>query len=167
MGLKLRRRAKTVAARPRDAAAGPARWGGLTRGALVVVDTAPNIYLLEDHPEFLDRFVGLFKAEAAGDLQIAISTMTLAEMLTGPLRAGQDALAQRYEKALARFAVVPMSTAVAVLAARMRAKYGLKLPDALQLAAALDVGAAALVSHDRNFSRVEGLTVLRGEAPSS
>ena len=155
-----------MAARPRAAAAGPARWGGLTRGALVVVDTAPNIYLLEDHPEFLDRFVGLFEAEAAGDLQMSISTITVAEMLTGPLRAGQDALAQRYEKA-ARFAVVPVSTAVAVLAARMRAKYGLKLPDALQLAAALDVGAAALVSHDRNFSRVEGLTVLRGEALSS
>lgn len=108
----------------------------------MVVGTAPIIHLLEAHPQFLGRFNGLFEAEAAGELQFAISTITLAEVLTGPLRAGQIALAPRYEKALARFTVVPLSSTVAVLAASMRAQHGLKLPDALHLATAPEIGTA-------------------------
>lgn len=142
-------------------------WGGLLLGARVVVDTAPIIYLLEGHAQFLPLFVGLFEAEARAELQIVISTITLAEVLTGPLRAGNDALAQRYEKALAHYTVAPVTSALAAMAARMRARYRLKLPDALQLATALDQEAVALVTHDRDFDRVEGLTILRGESTAN
>jgi predicted nucleic acid-binding protein len=144
----------------------PTTWAGLPLGALVVVDTAPIIYLLEGNSKFLPLFMGLFEADAAGELHIAISTITLAEVLTGPLRGGQDALAQRYEKALASYAVVPVSSTIAALAARMRARYGLKLPDAIQLATALDLEAVALVTHDRDFAKVDGLLILRGDAPA-
>jgi predicted nucleic acid-binding protein len=129
----------------------------------VSVDTTPIIYLLEGNAQFLPLFIGLFEAEAAGELQIVISTITLAEVLTGPLRSGNDALAHRYEKALDHYTVAPVTSALAATAARMRARYGLKLPDAIQLATALDEEAAALVTHDRDFARVEGLTILRGE----
>lgn len=37
---------------------------------------------------------------------------------------------------------------------------GLQRRHHLQLAAALDVGAAALVTHDRDFARVKGLPIL-------
>jgi predicted nucleic acid-binding protein len=76
-------------------------WCGLCEGDLVVVDTAPFIYLLEDHPDFAPQFQGLFEAQARGHLRIALSTITLAEVLVGPLRMGQDTLARRYERALA------------------------------------------------------------------
>ena len=55
----------------------------------------------------------------------------------------------------------PRAAASAV--AQLRGQYRLKLPDAVQLASALDIGAAALVTHDRNFSSVQGLPVLTGE----
>lgn len=138
-------------------------WGGLPLGATVMVDTAPFIYLLESHPQFADRFVGLFEAAAAGKLSIVLSTITLAEVLTGPFKAGETALAKRYEKALSHYNVIPVSTPIAVLAAQLRAQYRLRLPDAIQLATALDVGAAALVTHDRDFSRVTGVEILTGD----
>ena len=110
-------------------------------------------------------FKGLFEADAVGELEIAISTITLAEVLTGPLRSGHNALAQRYEKALTEhYAVVPVSPSIAALAARMCARYGLKLPDAIQLAIALDLQAMGLVTHDRDFAKVEGLAIVRGPA---
>ncbi|MGQ0709613.1 MAG: type II toxin-antitoxin system VapC family toxin [Rhodoferax sp.] len=144
----------------------PRLWAGLPQGATVVVDTAPFIYLLESHPQYADPFVGLFEAAGAGDLGIALSTITLAEVLTGPLKAGHAALAKRYEMALSQYRVVPVSTPIAVLAAQLRAQYRLKLPDALQLATALDIGAQAFVTHDRDFSQVTGMAVLTGdEAP--
>lgn len=139
-------------------------WGGLAQGAKVLVDTAPIIYLLEGHPVFGPRFAGLFEAESRGELAIAISTVTVAEVLVGPLQAGQETLARRYEKALLAFEVVALDAALAVQAARLRARYRLKLPDAIQLATALEIGAAALVTHDRDYARVEGLQIVYGDA---
>jgi len=141
----------------------PRLWSGLPQGAMVMVDTAPFIYVLESHPQFSDQFVGLFEAAVAGDLTIALSTITLAEVLTGPFKAGQTALAKRYEKALSHYKVIPVSTSIAVLAAQLRAQYRLKLPDAIQLATGLDIGAAAFVTHDRDFSQVTGVEILTGE----
>ena len=137
-----------------------AGWGGLSDGATVLVDTAPWIYILEDHPVWASQFVGLFEAAERGRLQLALTTVTLAEVLAGPFKAKQTALAKRYEKALGRYHVVPLSAQVAVMAAQLRVQYRLKLPDAVQLASALDIGAAALVTHDRDFSKVQDFPVL-------
>jgi predicted nucleic acid-binding protein len=141
----------------------PRLWGGLPQGAVVMVDTAPFIYVLESHPRFSGRFLGLFEAAAKGELTLALSTITLAEILTGPFKAGQTALAKRYEKSLLHYTVVPVSTPIAVLAAQLRAQYRLKLPDAIQLATALDIGAAAFITHDRDFSHVTGVEILMGD----
>ena len=152
-------RKRSVAARGQVAGA---LWRDLTQGQLVVVDSAPLIYILEDHPAFAVLFTGLFEACEAGQLQIAISTITLAEVLVGPLRQGNEALAKRYEVALGDFDVIPVSQAIAITGARLRARLGLRLPDALQAATALELGAAAFVTHDRDFSRLEGLRVISG-----
>jgi predicted nucleic acid-binding protein len=141
----------------------PQLWAGLPQGATVMVDAAPFIYVLESHPQFADQFVGLFEAELRGDVVIALSTITLAEILTGPLKAGKPALAKRYEKGLSLYEVVSVSTPIAVLAAQLRAQYRLKLPDAIQIATSLEIGAAAFVTHDRDFSRVIGVNILMGE----
>ncbi|MFM7571193.1 MAG: type II toxin-antitoxin system VapC family toxin [Betaproteobacteria bacterium] len=137
-------------------------WAGLPLGSRVLVDTAPFIYILESHPVLANRFAGLFEAAAKGELTIALSTITIAEVLTGPANAGLTALAKRYERALCQYEVVPITAAVAALAAQLRAQHRLRLPDALQLACALETGAAALVTHDRDFNRVTALPILGG-----
>ena len=138
-------------------------WGGLQENDLIVVDTAPLIYLLENNP-LASSFEGLFKAADQGRLQMAISTISLAEVLAGPLKQGRDALAKRYEKALADFELIPVSIEISITAARLRAGSGLRLPDAILAATALETGAAALVTHDRDFSKLSGLKVLLGPA---
>lgn len=138
-------------------------WGQLPQGATVLVDTAPFIYILEGKQPFAAMFEGLFELADAGGVTICLSVITLAEVLTGPYQAGLTPLAKRYEKTLNGYEVLPVSPAIASLAAQLRAQYKLRLPDALQLATALDVGADALVTHDRDFSRVTGLRVLMGE----
>lgn len=138
-------------------------WTTLPEGCTVLVDTAPWIYLLQDHPDYAPRFEGLFAAAEQGLVELALSTITVAEVLTGPFKAGQVALARRYEKALGSYQVIPFSATVASQAAQLRAQYRLKLPDAIQLATAIDIGAAALVTHDRDFSAVQGLPILYGD----
>ena len=103
----------------------PAAWGHLPPGATVLVDTAPFIYSLEGTQPFTALFEGLFELADAGGVTICLSVITLAEVLTGPYQAGLMPLAKRYEKALSGYEVLPMSPAIASLAAQLRAKYKL------------------------------------------
>lgn len=138
-------------------------WSQLSVNDLVLVDSAPLIYLLGGHPQFSSLFEGLFLAFEDGQLRIAISTITMAEVLAGPFKNGQEVLAKRYEKALSSFEVIPVSQDIAVSASRLRISCKLKLMDALQAATALEINAQALVTHDRDFSRFSGLPVLYGD----
>lgn len=132
----------------------------LPEGALVLVDSAPIIYTLQAHPRHARRFLPLFEAQQEGRLSLAVSTITIAEVLAGPLKAGEEALARRYRTVLETWQVVELSADIAESAARLRGQYGLKLPDAIQVASALAINADALATHDRDFSRVRGLRIL-------
>jgi len=124
--------------------------------ATVVLDTAPVIYLLEDNQAFLPLFLPLFQAAESGRIRILITPITVAEVLAGPWKAGKEALAERYEHALREglgWKVVDLDAGMAARASRLRGRYGLRLPDAFQLAACLGNGADALVTHDRDFGK--------------
>ncbi len=132
----------------------------LPDGSQVLLDSAPIIYVLEGHPKFSPRFKPLFDAHAAGRLRFAVTTITIAEVLTGPLRTGDDVLARRYRAVLESWQPVALDTDIAENAARLRATLRLGLADAVQVASALAIDAAALVTHDRDFSRVHALRVV-------
>ena len=121
--------------------------GALPHGR-VAVDSAPIIYFLEDHPRFAPRYAPFFQRAEAGNHQLVIATVTLAEVLTGPLRSGNEALAQRYRLALTAppWQLVDLTAPVAHVAARLRGKFRLRLPDAVQVATALETSCIALVT---------------------
>ncbi len=136
---------------------------GIPHGAVIVVDSAPIIYYLENHSRFADRFAPFFEAAENGQLEIAISAITLAEVLAGPLQHGNELLAAQYERVLTSatgWRVVSINQQVAVQAARLRAVYNLRLPDAIQIASAVVVGAHALVTHDKAFARIREIQVI-------
>jgi predicted nucleic acid-binding protein len=133
---------------------------GLPEQSLLLVDSAPIIYLFERNPQFAPRFRPVFEAHAAGRLRLAVTTITILEVMTGPLRAGDEALARRYRATLESWQTIELNLDIAESAARLRASLRLKLADAIQAASALAINAAALVTHDRDFSRVHSLRVL-------
>ena len=63
----------------------PVDLSALPSDALLLLDSAPIIYILEDHPKFRRRFEPLFEAHAAGSLRFAVTTITIAEVLYQPL----------------------------------------------------------------------------------
>src|SRR2546421_692337 len=103
----------------------------LAERALLLVDSAPIIYFLEGHAAFGPRFGPLF-----------------------------EALARRYRAILESWQPVDLDVDIAESAARLRSSLRLKLADAVQAASALAINAAALVTHDRDFSRVKSLRVI-------
>lgn len=138
----------------------PLDASSLPSGAVVLVDTAPIIYVLEGHRTLAPRFAPLFERHAAGEIGFAVTTITIAEVLTGPLSKGEEALARRYRAIFESWLVIPLTIDIADGAARMRARAKLKLPDAIQVASALAINATALVTHDRDFATVKGLQII-------
>ncbi|MBM5810490.1 MAG: type II toxin-antitoxin system VapC family toxin [Gammaproteobacteria bacterium] len=133
---------------------------GLREHALLLVDSPPIIYVIEGHQRLAAVFAPVFAAHASGRVGLAVTTMAIAEVLTGPLRAGNEALAERYRITLNSWYVVDLDADIAERAARLRATYRLKLGDAVQAASAIAINADALVTHDRDFAAITGLRII-------
>lgn len=91
---------------------------------------------------------------------MATTTISLAEVLIGPLQSGNEVLARRYRAVLESWRIVDLTADIAESAARLRTQLRLKLPDAVQVASALAINADALVTHDRDFPSVRSLPIL-------
>jgi predicted nucleic acid-binding protein len=139
---------------------GPLEIDDLPDQVLLLVDSAPVIYFLEGHPKYGPHFRPLFEAHAAGRVRFAITTITVCEVLTGPFRAGDEETARRYRAVLDSWQLVELDADIAESAARLRTSLRLKLADSVQVASALAINAAALVTHDRDFSRLKSLRVI-------
>lgn len=126
----------------------------------MLVDSPPVIYVLENHPKLASRFRPLFERQAAGAIRFAVTTITMVEVLTGPLRIGDEAVAKRCREIMESWQIVPLTEEIAESAARFRASQRFRLPDAIQIASAIAVGADALLTYDRDFSKVKALRVL-------
>jgi predicted nucleic acid-binding protein len=132
----------------------------------IALDSSIFIYFIEAHPQFLPVIEPVFSAVAAHDLAAVTSSITLLEVLVHPLRANQPALAAEYEQILTRSSgvtLIPLDLALLRRAAHLRATSGLKTPDALQLAAALQSGCSVFLTNDERIPRVPGLRVLRAQ----
>lgn len=137
-------------------------FAGLPAGARLLVDSAPVAYILDGHP-LGSEFAPVFAAAEAGEVQLYVTPITLAEVVAGPFGHGRDAQGEQYKQALTHgpgFTFVPLGDDAALMAARFRHRYRLKLPDAFQVAACILNGCDALMTHDRDFRRIKEVTVV-------
>jgi predicted nucleic acid-binding protein len=85
------------------------------------------------------------------------STITLMEIIVKPLSMGRNDIARKYEALLMNFPnleVVDLGRDVIRQAARLRADYRLRPPDALQVSACLLGGAQVFITNDRQIDRI-------------
>ena len=62
-------------------------FAALPAGARVLVDGAPIAYVLDGHPLSL-QFAPVFAAAEAGQLELVVTPITVAEVVAGPLGHG-------------------------------------------------------------------------------
>ena len=127
-------------------------------------DPSALIYLIEGREPFADRVRKELKgvAKKYPDLGSAVSRLTWLECRVGPMRANDSATLASFDAFFARpdLAWVELTIDVVELAVAIRAKHGLRTPDALQAASCLQLGADhVFLSGDRAFKRVGGLNV--------
>ena len=125
---------------------------------LIYVDACLVIYAFEDHALFGPQARSAFKRALPG--QLAISPLVKLECLVAPMRTGNLVLQRYYEQGLARFALLQMPEEVFPHAAALRARFGLRTPDALHLATAqYHVCEALWTNDDRLAKAAHGMAV--------
>jgi predicted nucleic acid-binding protein len=138
-------------------------WLDALQGKRVGLDTPPLIYFIERHHVYVDVVKPFFTLVDKGEISIVTSTTTLLEVLVQPFRRGDAYLAQQYRAILLyspNFAVIELSSDIAEEAARLRALYGLRTPDAIQLATAIVSQASFFLTNDKRLASVKELKVL-------
>jgi predicted nucleic acid-binding protein len=134
----------------------------LPASGVVYLDANPIIYTVEKHPIYLPLLQPLWLAVQAGTLEVVSSELALMETLVGPLKSGNTALQNDYEKALlgVDLRLVPITQAILREAARWRATTKLKTPDALHAATGQQAGCVLFVTNDLGFRGLSGLPVV-------
>jgi predicted nucleic acid-binding protein len=138
-------------------------WIKALRGATVGLDTAPVIYLIEENPTYLPLVRPFFEALDRAEFQIVTSVLTLTEVLVHPMRHGDHELANQYRRILlhaGQVATMPVSEAIAEEAAQLRARHGLRTPDAIQLATTIRAGASFFLTNDGRLPGIASLKIL-------
>ncbi len=128
---------------------------------MVYLDANGVIYFIEQNPTWFLRIAGRLAAlHVAGD-QLAVSDLTRAETLVGPLTKGNAADLASYQAFFAdpSVHVLPLTAAVCERAARLRAAYRFSLPDSLRLACAIEHGCGLFLTNDAKLARCKEIAV--------
>ena len=129
----------------------------------LAIDSAPIIYFMEEHPRYVALVEKVFRRIDSGHITAVSSALTLTEVLTKPLESGEEGLRDRYLELLLsveNFSIVAIDVAIATRAAELRARYGIRTPDALQVACAVETGCQGFLTNDKKLARITELQVL-------
>lgn len=140
---------------------------------ILFLDACAAIYMIESEAAFHVRVVAALRdlRERFPGARLAVSRLSLLECLVKPMRDGDTDLIAEYRAFFAAgdLLVVELYAKVLELALTLRARDGLRTPDALQAASALALPAAGhrFLTNNRRFERVSALAVVDlGEAPT-
>ncbi|MDT8442529.1 MAG: type II toxin-antitoxin system VapC family toxin [Desulfuromonadales bacterium] len=141
-------------------------WRNIPDEALIAVDTVVLVYFLERHPQYYPAAKTLFQRIEEGSLHAVMASLVLTELLVPAYREQATPVATHLIDVLQGFPhlkIVPLSNDIAILAARLRARYGLRTPDAIHVATALHEQCSGLVTNDLELLRVQSeLTIWTG-----
>jgi predicted nucleic acid-binding protein len=132
-------------------------------GKHLYLDTNVFIYAVEGFSGLEDELRRLFSAVDAGRITATTSELTLAETLVKPFAEGNRDYQRAYRTLLRKrsfFQLEPVTRAILLAAARIRATTTLKLPDAIHLATAQSAGCDTLVTNDPDFRNAADMRVV-------
>ena len=135
----------------------------LRRHSRIAIDPCIFIYELEANPRYVSAADKIFAwLEQPGHTGVT-STITMTELLVHPYREDDEARVNRFYALLSTYPNLEWlapGLEIADLAARFRARFGLRTPDALQAATAVRARATGFITNDPHVKRVEAFETL-------
>lgn len=135
----------------------------LPSSGTIYLDTNAIIYSVERIVPYTTMLESIWLAAQRTELMVVSSELTLLETLVKPMREGKQALEQRYRRLLTASREVRLQAIerpIIEQALVLRATIGLRTPDALHAATALQLGCALLVTNDPVFRRVPNIEIV-------
>ena len=133
------------------------------RGLRICIDTAPFIYFIEKNLKYLGLLRPFFAEINAGKIDALTSTITLLEVLVLPFKTKNESLAEKYRDILLYaegLTTFEIFHEVSELSAKLRAKYSIRTPDAIQIAVGIIYGADAFLTNDSGLKKVNDIRVV-------
>ncbi|OIQ08783.1 PIN domain protein [Moorella thermoacetica] len=124
----------------------------------LLLDTNSVIYFLQGispYDAILNPLFGLFEQQ---NLEAVLSVITETELLVGPLKKDNKKALTMVNLFLNDFPglkVIPISRQIGQMAAAIRARTNLRLPDALIIATAKHTGCGAIIGNDLAWSKID------------
>jgi len=131
-------------------------------GEKIGLDTSFWIYFLEENPEYLVQTRTIVDKIEAGQASAVFSAVGLVEILVGPKKDGNFALARKYQELITHFPnlmIRGMNENIVEVASDLRATYAIATPDAIHIATAIDFGAKKFFTNDRGLQKIKEITV--------
>ena len=128
----------------------------------VYLDASGFIYSVERIPPYSDLLEPMWQQAQAGQISIVSSELVILETLVKPLREEDTVVEALFHSLFGAKEVhlIPTTRQLWEEAARLRARTGLKTPDALHAAAALHAECTLFITNDNDFRRIENLDVV-------
>lgn len=126
------------------------------------LDTSIWIYLLENNSKFVDQVSHIFSDIESGKISACFSAIGLSELLTGPKKLGRFDVVAKYKQLISTFPnldILGVNEHTVDLASDLRAKYGIRTPDAIHLASAIDWGAVEFLCNDKVLRKVREIKI--------
>lgn len=126
-------------------------------GQRIYLDANIFIYAMEEIAPWAQSTCRLLEAIDAGRCTAVTSELTIAECLVKPFELGRSDVVETYLDLLrsrGALTIAPISREILVAAAEARAAHGLKLPDAVHVATALNTQCAFMITNDRALANV-------------
>ncbi len=129
----------------------------------IFIDTSPVIYFIEAHPQFGPLAKEAVTSFQFGNLNAFSSVITLTEVLPKPVESGDEKLVRKFADFLKHgknLTMIEISERIAESAGKLRGRYSfLKTIDAIQIAAAIDVGADAFLTNDAKLKQIKEIKI--------
>ena len=128
----------------------------------VYLDTVGFIYSVERIEPYRTLLEPMWLEAQAGRFTVVCSELLVLETLVKPLREGDRVLESVFRSLFDADEVilVPTTRTLWEDTARLRAATGLKVPDALHAATAVQAGCTLFITNDNDFRRVQDLPVI-------
>lgn len=129
---------------------------------IIGLDTSIFAYVFNNHPEFERKAFAILNRVQTGKRTGVFSGVGLIELLTGIKKSGRVGHAIIYKekiRAYPNLIIGGLDDSVIEIASNLRAKYGLRTPDAIHLATAIAAGASVFYTNDKRLRMVKEITV--------
>jgi len=135
----------------------------LSKYRKVALDVMCFVYFFEENPKYSQLCQKIFQLAQENKIKISTSILCYTEIQIGPKKSKNIPLERKYRNIFNRFPNLEVKFydwQVAEITSNLRAKYNIRLPDAINLASAILANTEVFITNDKNLCRFREIKTL-------